>query len=314
MWTDVFAGSRARRTLPDLLELVREWRPDLIVRDMTEFAGCVAAESFRLPHAAVQLTAFRPELHSLITPQINQLRLSVGLPPDPQLASLYRYLLLTLFPPSYQDPTAILPPTLHAIRHAGFNSSGDERLPGWVDDLPERPTIYATLGTVVNRFTDVLRAIADGLAEEPVDLILTTGRNVAPGDLGTWPSNVHLERYIPQSLVLPCCDLVITHGGSGTVKDALSHGLPMVIIPIAADQHENAARCADLGVARVIEPECRTPEAIREAVREMLGNAAYRQNAEALRDEIEALPGIDYAVSLLKRLASEKAPLLAAAS
>lgn len=312
MWTDVFAGSRAERTLPDLLAICREWRPDVLVRDMTEFAGCIAAESIGLPHAAVQLAAFRPQLQRLISPQINRLRAVAGLPPDPNLDSLYRYLLLSSFPPSYQDPTAPLPPTTHRIRHVGFDRSSDEQLPAWVQDLPEQPTVYATLGTVFNRVTDVLRAILDGLGGEPINLILTTGRDLELAELGTQPANVHIERYIPQSLLLPHCDLVITHGGSGTVKDSLSRGLPMVIVPIAADQHVNARRCAELGVAQVIEPDRRAPEAIRAATREILANSLYRHNAERLRDEIQALPGLDHAVALLERLATERTPIIAA--
>src|SRR5215212_3886062 len=54
---NVFAGVRAERSLPDLLDIVREWHPDVVVRENTEFAGCVAAEAAGIPHAAVQITA-----------------------------------------------------------------------------------------------------------------------------------------------------------------------------------------------------------------------------------------------------------------
>jgi MGT family glycosyltransferase len=137
---------------------------------------------------------------------------------------------------------------------------------------------------------------------------------VDPAIFGPQPAQVYIERYIPQSLLLPHCDLVITHGGSGTVRDALSLGLPMVIIPVAADQHANAKRCVELGVAQVIEPGWRTPEAIREATRQVLENPRYRHNAERLRDEMEALPGLDYAVQLLEQLAAKKKPLLRSAN
>ncbi len=95
--------------------------------------------------------------------------------------------------------------------------------------------------------------------------------------------------------------------------DALSLGLPMVLIPIAADQPENAQRCAELGVARIVEPdEYRGSElahAIRDATREVLAAAHYREAAQGLCKEIEQLPGLDYAVTLLERLAAERKPL-----
>ncbi len=84
----------------------------------------------------------------------------------------------------------------------------------------------------------------------------------------------------------------------------------MVAIPLAGgDQAGNARRCAALGVARVVAPDGRTPEAIREAVVDVLGDPRYRENAERLRREIRTLPEPEHAVGLLERLAIERVPL-----
>ncbi len=80
---------------------------------------------------------------------------------------------------------------------------------------------------------------------------------------------------------------------------------------MSADQPENAARCAELGVGVTVGPDARTPEAIRDAVRAVLADATYGTNAERMRDEMAALPGPEYAARLLERLAVEKQPLLA---
>jgi MGT family glycosyltransferase len=309
MWTNGFAGTRAENAIPDLIAIARDWQPDLIVRDLTEIGGYITAESLDIPHAEVQVAAFRPQMHRLISPQVNRLRASVGLPPDPDMSTLYRYLMLTYFPPSFQDPGSPLPATMHALRHIGFNSTQSDTLPDWMQDLPERPTVYATLGTVFTYLADIYRAILDALEQEPLNVILTIGKQPALAGFGARPQHIRIEPYIPQSLLLPHCDLVITHGGSGTVKDCLSHGLPMVIIPIGADQYHNAEQCARTGVARIIGPEERTPEAIREAVRLVLSDPAYLRNAQRLREEMEALPGIDHAVGLLEQLGRERAPL-----
>ena len=179
--------------------------------------------------------------------------------------------------------------------------------------LEERPTVYATLGTVFNDRTDILSAILDALREEPINLILTVGRNRDPQGFGEQPAHVHVESYIPQDLLLAGCDLVITHGGSGTMMDALSHGLPMVIIPISATKPQNARHCAELGVARVVTLDGRTgPEmaqAIRDAAQEVLRDPTYRENAQRLRKEIQQLPGLDYPVALLEKLAADQSPL-----
>ena len=85
----------------------------------------------------------------------------------------------------------------------------------------------------------------------------------------------------------------------------------MVLIPIAADQPDNARRCAELSVAPVIAPDQRAPEALRATTREVFCDPAYQRNAERLRDALHQLPGLDRGVALLERLTVERRPLTA---
>jgi UDP:flavonoid glycosyltransferase YjiC (YdhE family) len=71
-----------------------------------------------------------------------------------------------------------------------------------------------------------------------------------------------------------------------------------------------AARCAAIGVGRVLGPGERTPGEIRDAVRGVLSNPAYARQAQCLRAEIAAMPGIEHAVRLLERLVERREPLL----
>jgi UDP:flavonoid glycosyltransferase YjiC (YdhE family) len=313
VWVDVFVNIRAMRALPDVLAVCEVWRPDLLVREMTEFAGCVAAERLGIPHAAVQVGAWRPELHTLIGPALDHLRDRVGLRPDLERVMPFRYLLLTPVPARFIDPARPLPATAHPMRYVPFDVGpvGTGCVPGWIEMLAARPTVYATLGTVNNRTPGLAAAILTALRDEPSNLILTVGSDVDPADFGEQPSHVRVEQYVPQSVLLPHCDLIVCHGGFGTVLTALDAGLPLVIIPIAADQPDNAHRCADLGVAEVISPEQRTPGAIREAVRTVMRNPRYRRNAERLRDEMRVTPDLNHSVALLEQLAREKRPLVA---
>ena len=316
VWVEQFAGRRAVASLPDLLAISRAWRPTLIVREITEFAGCVVAERIGIPHAAVQVSAFRPHLHHLIAPALTRLRATAGLTRDDPLAMLYRYLLLAPVPLTFQPPGVVLPPTIYSIRPMSHDRDlgGDAHLPPRIANLPPRPTISATLGTAYNRTPGLFAAILAALRDEPVNLIVTLGPGLDPTAFSAPLPNMVIEPYIPQSLLFPRCDLVITHGGFGTVMASLSHGLPLVIIPIAADMPDNARRCAELGVGRVIMPEDRTPAAIRYAIRAVLDNRDYRQNTERLQSEIKMLPGLPAAVSLLERLVNERRPVLVPSS
>jgi UDP:flavonoid glycosyltransferase YjiC (YdhE family) len=300
----VFAGETAERALPDMLRVMGEWRPDVLVHENTEFAGCIAAERAGVPHATYQITAVWPSYLPSVDGSMRRLCESVGLPPGEPAEILYRYLLLWPRPFSLWNPDVPVPATARAFRYEGFSRSGGEELPEWVADLGDRPTVYATLGTFENQETEVLRAILEGLRDEPLNLVLTVGRDRDPAEFGEQPPNVHVERYIPNSLIMPHCDMVLCHSGSGTIMDALSLGRPLVLIPMAADQPENAQRCAALGVACVVGPDERTAGAIQAAVREVLSDKRYREAAGRLRGEIEAQQGLEYPVALLEGLAA----------
>jgi UDP:flavonoid glycosyltransferase YjiC (YdhE family) len=307
----VLAGVTAEALAHDVLDIALEWQPDLIVRDGVEFGGCLAAEVRGIPHAVGGFDPFGPPgmYRAVFARPLAALREKFGLAPDPDVQMPHRYLGLVPTVPallSWQE----VPPTVHLLRPSPFDRSGDERLPDWVLELPEQPVVYATLGTIVNRSPGIFAAILEALRDEPITLIVTIGRNQNPAEFGPQPPNVHIERYVPQTLLLPFCSLVLTHGGFNTVQAVLGRGLPMVILPVAADQHLNAQSCANLGVGRVVRPDERTPEAIRTAVRDVLATPTYRVRAEQVRNEMAAMPGAEYAVELLERLAAERQPLV----
>jgi UDP:flavonoid glycosyltransferase YjiC (YdhE family) len=103
--------------------------------------------------------------------------------------------------------------------------------------------------------------------------------------------------------VLPRCDVVVNHGGSGSVIGALAHGVPLVVLPMGADQSLNAARCEALGLGVALDAARATPASLGDAVSTLLGDPRYRAAAGAIRDEIAALPGPEAVVPLLERLA-----------
>ena len=308
---DGFADRLARARATGILALCADWRPDLIVRDEVDFGSAIAAERLGLPHATVLVIAagsfIRP---AVVAEPLDALRREHGLPPDPELAMLSRHLVLSPFPASFRDPAFPLPPTAHSIRPLTLDPTGSDAAPDWLSRLRDAPTVYFTLGTVFNLESgDLFARVLAGLRELPINLVVTVGREIDPHEFGPQPANVHIERHIPHALLLPRCDLVISHGGSGTVIGALAHGLPSVVLPMGADQPLNAARCEALGVGRTLDAVRATPETVRAAVAAVLADPSYRRAAERIRDEIDALPGPERAVTLLERLATDSLPL-----
>jgi UDP:flavonoid glycosyltransferase YjiC (YdhE family) len=305
-----FARHRARKRAPGVLSLCESWRPDLLVCEEMDFGGMVAAERLGLPYASmIVLLAGGFARNELIAEPLAELRAEHGLPPDPDLAMLSRYLVLYPAPPSFRDPNFPLPATAHAIRPATLARAGADSGPPWLAELDDAPTVYFTLGTVYNMESgDLFERVLKGLRDLPINLIVTVGRHIDPAEFGPQPPNVHIEQFIPQSAILPRSDLVVSHGGSGSVIGALSQGLPSVLIPMGADQPHNAARCVALGVAQTLDVIEATPADVRAAVTTLLDDPFYRQAAERVRDEIAALPGPEHALMLLEQLAAERRP------
>src|SRR5690606_31306008 len=102
--TDIFAHRAARPAATDLVELIRTWEADLVVRDYWEFGGWAAAEAVGVPTAVVGLAMHTPasDLREFIGPQLQALREHVGLAPERSLESLYRGPYIDLLPASYQ--------------------------------------------------------------------------------------------------------------------------------------------------------------------------------------------------------------------
>lgn len=313
MLTRVVLGIQAQAMVPDILAIVDEWRPDVLVRDFLEYGGLIAAELRGIPHASTGAVHFQPPpVYAATIDGLAALRASFDLPPDPNGASMFRYLVLAPLPRSWVPPDAMIPPTIHFLRPEPFNMSGAERLPRAVTRLPQgRPTVHASLGTLHNDSPGAYEAILAGLRDAPVNLVLTVGRERDPADFGPQPAHVVIERYIPHVLLLPHCDAMLTHCGLNSIMACLERGVPMVGIPITGDQPRNARRLAELGIAVVVESSERTPDAFRAATQEVLADPSYLYNAELLRDEIAAMPGSRRGVTLLERLARTQQPVLA---
>ncbi|GAA2659076.1 MULTISPECIES: glycosyltransferase [Actinosynnema] len=287
-----FARREAGRRAPLLLELLAAWRPDVVVCEEVDFGGVVAAERAGVPHVNAQVIAagsfVRPEV---VGEPLAELRAAHGLPADPDLLMLSRNLLLSPFPPSFRDPAFPLPGTGFPVRPVVGpvgRSSGT--------------AVCFTLGTVFNSESgDLFARVLAGLAGLPVDVVATVGEHVDPAEFRVG-ERVRVERYLPQSQVLPGCDVVVSHGGSGSVMGALGHGVPLVLLPMGADQPHNAERCERLGVGVGLDPVGVTPEGVREAVVGVLAGA-HREAALAVREEMLGLPEPAAAVPLLEELA-----------
>lgn len=159
---------------------------------------------------------------------------------------------------------------------------------------PDHPLVYVTFGSVtagLDELSTVFRRSLDALADLPVRVLLTTGHAGDPETVRPWPRNAHVEQWWPQDDVMPLASAVVGHGGFGTMMSALVAGVPQVLVPLFAfDQDINARRIEEVGAGIRLGGRTDAMPMLSDGVTRVLDDARVRASAEALADEIAALP------------------------
>jgi UDP:flavonoid glycosyltransferase YjiC (YdhE family) len=301
---DSFATSIAPQRVPGIIELIRTWQPDLVVRDEMDYGSAIATETTGLPRATVLVIAAGGMVRAdLLAEPLDVLRAQYALPPDPALRRLHGDLVLSPLPVRFRDPANPLPPQAHSLRSISPAPPAETEPDEASTRVEGRPNVFFTLGTEFNTQSgDLFQRVLVALRELEINLDVTVGRQLDPARFGPQPAHVQLRQFVPQSLLLPHCDLVVSHGGSGSVTGALEHGVPLVLLPLGADQLHNAQRCAALGVGVTVDAAHATPDQIRAAARRVLTEPAYRSAAEQFSAENALRPDATEAVRLMENL------------
>jgi MGT family glycosyltransferase len=326
--------------LADLEEALADWRPDALVCDPTMWAPTLILHEARpipvavfsyvatclLPGPGAPIPGFplpRPRttadrfarqvlqaalnLAAFGTRQgVNVLRRRYGLPPLGTSMTDYTgrmplYLVQGI--PEFDYNRQDLPPSVHYVGNCPWDRPSNEPPLAFLGELShDRPWVYVTEGTAHFREPLALKAAVHGLADAPVQVIATS--NHSPTELGvsSLPANFRLERWIPYSDLVPRVDLIVTTGGTNTIMQALTAGVPLIIVPSSWEQPESAWRVAEAGVGLRLSPRDCTPEKLRVAVETILATPSFRQNARLFSDILGRYGGAGYAAELLGNL------------
>ena len=324
----------AVRAAHETVPLVRDFAPDVCVADVLTTAPGLAAEICGVPWATLVPHVFpamdpgspvysigarrprtpagrwlwtqaaRPMARGLEQGrrELNESRRRLGLPPLPWVHNgLSRRLTLvgTLpeleYPRTWPDWARVVGPLLWEPPSAGVAPPPG---PG--------PVVLVAPSTAQDPEHRMLRAALDGLAREPVRVIATyNGR--APDPPVRVPPNAVLVDWLSYARTMPACDVVVSHGGHGTLVRALTLGCTVVVCPAAGDMNENAARADWAGLGVRLPRRLLGPRALRLAVRRALTDPAMRGRVAALAQRAAAHRGDDAAAVELERWAGRLA-------
>jgi UDP:flavonoid glycosyltransferase YjiC (YdhE family) len=305
----VFCEGIAPAMADAVSELVERWRPDVIVHEDMEFGSWAVAEHLGIPHVTVQTTAWRPWIRDLASAALQPLGRRFELADDDRPRQMLGGAFFTTRPASLRDAEMPLPDVTAELRPiADDRQAGDEVTTEDPFPPPDgRPRVAITLGTVNNAQVTLMRTMIDGAVAAGAHVVVALGAD--PASLGDVPPGVVVHAYVPMSTLLPAADVVVYHGGSGTMLAALAAGTPMAIVPLAADQPDNGDRCEAAGVARIVPFEGIDVGALCSAIEAVATDPSYQHRAREIADEVAAMPGPDVAVERIESIVSSHTPV-----
>jgi UDP:flavonoid glycosyltransferase YjiC (YdhE family) len=265
----------------NLLEAAKTWRPDVIVRETNEYGGLLAAEILGVPSAVVDIAPLIGRLVPDLAERLDVLRGGLGTAGRTSARLTAGLLPEAWYPDDLRTPDhryyrvpepAVAPPGAGPVVLAGFGSNVPSMLAA---DSALLATTVAALGSL-----DVPAVVALGSDEAVASWA------------GPRPANVELAGFVPQRALLGAAGVFLTHAGFAGVREALTAGVPMVAVPLFADQPANAERVHELGVGVRVDVAGLTAETLAAAVARVLGEPSYRSAALEFRRRIGERPPI----------------------
>ena len=245
--------------------------------------------------------------------ELNRLRRRYGYPPGERFFQDHIRncsLNLGLWSPLLRGPMPDDPPN---GRICGFTWQDGGRDVGTLDaetrtflDAGEPPIVFSMGTSVVSsigNFYEVAAAACERLGRRGL-LLVGVDKNT-PKSL---PPEVKALHFAPHSLIFPRACVNVIHGGAGTTAQALRAGKPALVIPIAFDQYDNAARVKRLGVSRTLWKEHVTPVFLAQRLGALLENPGAARRAAALGAAVRREDGAARAATLLEDLIAARQP------
>jgi Glycosyl transferases, related to UDP-glucuronosyltransferase len=250
----------------------------------------------RLRNAFLRFTSEKIVFAPILAAARDAAREALGHVPDLPLfdPAARSELLLQFTVPGFEYPLRHPRANVRFVGPLSRTAPSGAKTPAWWSDLDAgRPVVHVTQGTIAN--DDVAQLILptiEGLADEDVLVVVSTGGRPVSTIPGPLPANVRVAEYLPYDLLFPRLAAFVTNGGYGGLHFALEHGVPIVAAGATEDKLETTARVAWSGAGVNLRTDAPTPEAVRAGVRRVLADPSYRAAASRIGAEIAQSPGL----------------------
>ncbi|MEB3361030.1 MAG: nucleotide disphospho-sugar-binding domain-containing protein [Synechococcaceae cyanobacterium] len=245
-----------------------------------------------------------------ITQVVEDFRQQHGLPPLTETSARWSSLAqICQQPAAFEYPRSQLPAWFHFTGPL-LDPASRAAVPFPWERLTGQPLIYASLGTIQNQQMDLFARIASACQHLDAQLVIALGGGSSPTELPPLAGDPLVVGMAPQLELLSRACLTITHAGLNTVLESLSHGVPMVAIPIANDQPGVAARLAWSGCGCVVPLKQASVARLRAAIDRVWRDGRYRTQAQRLQQAIAGAGGVERAADIVEQAVASGRPVL----
>ncbi|KUM79092.1 glycosyl transferase [Streptomyces griseorubiginosus] len=307
----------AVQALPQLAEAYDGDAPDLVLHDITAYPARILAHRWGVPAISLSpnLVAWEGYEEEVAEPlwagprstergQAYYARFQgwleengIAMHPDPFVGRPDRS--LVLIPKALQPHADRVDETVYTFVGA---CQGDRAAQGeWRRPDAAEKVVLVSLGSSFTKRPDFYKECLRAFGDLPGwHLVLQIGAHVAPADLGAVPDNVEVRSWVPQLAILRQADLFVTHAGAGGSQEGLATATPMIAVPQAVDQFGNADMLGALGVARRIDTEDATAEALRAAALALVDDPEVARRLKEVQAEMAQEGGTRRAADLIE--------------
>lgn len=296
----MFVDILGKSALEDMASVISEVKPDVVVYEATDVGAGVAAAAMGLPVACHSLSLWVGPFLDGLRERSRILWEAAGM--DEVVDITVGHAFVDIWPPSMQSQDAAERANRHwLLRPVAWGDPGAE-VPEWIDHI-KGPLVFVSLGTVFWG-KELLTKVIEALAGVDCDALVLAGVDATPEDFPIRSDRLRIAGFVNQAEVLRRADLMIHHGGAGTMLGALSQGLPALTLAEGADRPYTADALRKRGASIALEPRSASTTDISEAVNALLNDESYRGVANEIKEEIKAMPSPSQVVAQLESLAT----------
>src|SRR5262245_59467754 len=139
--------------------------------------------------------------------------------------------------------------------------------------------VYLSLGSLGSADVELMKRLVSVLAETRHRYVVSKGPRADEFDL---PDNMWGDARVPQTTVIPHCDLATNHGDNNTTTQSLHFGKPMIVLPLFWDQYDNAQRVDELEFGMRLPTYAFEDAELRSAVDRLVEKADVRARMDAV--------------------------------